>query len=441
LHIVKSLNLGVVVVVAVVVKVCKGIKMPRLATPLTDTQIKKAKPKEKVYRLSDGNGLSIEIKPNGSKIWRFRYFRPLTKKANTLSFGSYPEVSLKQAREMAQNARTLLSQDKDPAKHLASKRNIITFKQVVDEFFETKKQEWTSEKYYKQSIKRVENYFGSLYERDIAKITKQELIEIIENIKNIRLPYDTKNRDKFETTVRMYRLLRGIFKKAVHKEYIDANIVDNIDIREIVPPKRKIKTEPFEGITDLKELQKAYKFIVNEYPTIVTKNALQFMILAGLRPGNIRNLKWEYVDFNKKIITYPEGEVKMWDKVEYILPLTDTLIGILKEMEQYTKNRNKYVFCSPLSLTKQIDENTLNRALKRLEINSTAHGFRKSFSTICHENKQKFNFSKEAIEIQLAHSSEVGSETMRIYMLSGFVKERMKLLQWYEDVLNGDIDL
>jgi len=399
--------------------------MPRLATPLTDTQIRKAKPKEKVYRLSDGNGLSIEIKPNGSKIWRFRYFRPLTKKANTLSFGSYPEVSLKQAREMAQNARTLLSQDKDPAK-IKNENDVITFNDVVKSFLERKIKEW-SEKHYKTTKNRIDNYLYSLKDKDITKITKQDIINVLKKIQTTKLSNDTKNSDKVDITKKIFYVLRQIFDEATHNDYISNNIVRSIDITKIIPKKNKV--EHFKAELDIKQLQSIYK-LINEYPTNTTRLALQFLILTALRPGNIRNLKWQYVDFNNKVIIYPPEAIKT--KEEFRLPLTNTLTNILKEMKEITGSR-EFVFCSPIAPSKPMSENTLNYALKRMDLDITAHGFRSSFSTICYEHQREHRFSYEVIETQLIHKVE--NQVTRAYMRSDFLKERRELLVWWEKQL------
>ena len=88
--------------------------MARISRPLTNTEVKQAKPKEKVYTLSDGGGLQLRIKPNGSKLWLLDYRRPYTKKRTSLSFGSYPDVSLAEARKKRAEAKELLAQDVDP---------------------------------------------------------------------------------------------------------------------------------------------------------------------------------------------------------------------------------------------------------------------------------------------------------------------------------------
>ena len=402
--------------------------MPKLASPLTDTQIRKAKPREKLYRLSDGNGLSIEIKPNGSKIWRFRYFRPISKKANTLSFGSYPEVSLKQAREMRQNARTLLSQDKDPA-NIKDESNVLTFNYIANSFLERKAKEW-SQRHYKTTKNRIDNYLYSLKDKDITKITKQDIISILKKVPTIKLPNNTKiNSDRVEITKKIFFLIRQVFDDAAHNDYISNNIARSIDITMIISNKHEVKH--FKAELDIKNLQSIYK-LINEYSNNITRLALKFLILTALRPGNIGNLKWQYVDFDKQVIIYPASAMK--NKEEFRLPLTNTMIDILNEMNEFTGNL-EYVFHSTIAKSKQLSENTLNYALKRMDLNITAHGFRSSFSTLCYENQRQHGFSYEVIETQLAH--KVGNKVVRAYMRSDFLEERKQLLIWWEKQLNN----
>ena len=119
--------------------------MPRVTKPLSDTEIRKAKPRDKVYSLADGEGLQLRIKPNGSKLWLLDYYRPYTKKRTSLSFGNYPEVSLAQARQKRREARVLLAQDIDPQEHREEQARAIelayshTLENIAANWLEVKK--------------------------------------------------------------------------------------------------------------------------------------------------------------------------------------------------------------------------------------------------------------------------------------------------------------
>ena len=91
--------------------------MPRTVTALNATQVKQAKPKDREYNLADGKGLALRIKPNGSKLWIFNYTRPNTTSRTNIGIGSYPEISLADAREARESFRKLLAKDIDPKEH------------------------------------------------------------------------------------------------------------------------------------------------------------------------------------------------------------------------------------------------------------------------------------------------------------------------------------
>jgi len=154
--------------------------------------------------------------------------------------------------------------------------------------------------------------------------------------------------------------------------------------------------------------------------------------LTALRPGNIQNLKWEWIDWEKKVIDIPAEAMKA--RKPYRLPLTESLISVLEEMKKFSLPINKYVFCSPVNFAKKMSENTLNKAIKNIGYNHRAHGWRASFSTFAYEHQKEHGFSSEVIETQLAHV--IGSKVTRAYMRSDFLEERRELLKWWERFLN-----
>ncbi len=406
--------------------------MARTTTPLNDTLIKKSKPKEKLYRLFDGNGLFLEIKPNGKKVFRVDYY--LNKKRKTYTIGEYPSISLANARKIAKEVRNKAKDGTDPVKerkHQQYKINlkIYTVQSVITEFFNKKESEWNST-YYLKLLRRVDIYINPfIVDKNITQVTKQDLIQLIEQVPIIKTP-TTKQTNKADVTRRVFQLLNQIFRYAYQKDYIQYNPLIGLDISELTP---KLNRTKLNAILEPKELRILYKAI-SEYPgSITTQLALRFLALTALRPGNIRNLKWEYIDEKKRYIIYPGSAMKA--KKEFRLPLTDTLLSIIEEMKQYTYKQSDYVFCSPLSFTRQMSDNTLNFAHKRIGFdNHTSHGWRSAFSTNAYENLDEHKCSTEAIEAQLAHT--LGSSVKTAYLRSDFLEERYKLLQWWEEFLN-----
>ena len=398
--------------------------MAKVVAPLTELKVKRAKPKEKMYKLFDGNGLYLEVKPNGKKTWRVKY--RFNNKEKTYTIGEYPIIPLSQARGIAQEVKNKILQGIDPVQDRKEKMikqelsNKKLFKNIVEEFLKLKKIEW-SEKYYQKQLRRLEIYIlPFIGDRRIDLITKGELVQLIKNVRNIKTP-STKISNKAEVTKRIYIILKQIYKFALHNDYVETNIPEKIDITNLIP--KQEETKHFDAIMN--------KDILS-YPSI-TKYALQFLALTALRPGNIQNLKWEWIDFDKKIINFPAQAMKA--RKLYRLPLTKTLISILEEMKKYSFPINKYVFCSPINFARKMSENTLNQAIKNLGYNHRAHGWRASFSTFAYEHQKEHGFSAEVIETQLAHI--IGNKVTRAYMRSDFLKERKKLLEWWERFLNS----
>lgn len=408
--------------------------MGRIATPLSDRKIKLAKPREKIYRLSDGNGLVLEIKPNGSKVWRVRY--TLNKKAKTYTIGDYPTISLAEARAITIDVKNLVTKGIDPVRHrqeqerkkqVESKKN---FKNIAQEYFELKKGE-LAPNYYEKLLRRAEIYiYPFIGFKNIDNITKSDIVEIIKKVKDIHTP-STRTTNKVETARRIHSLLRQIWQFALHNDYTTQDVPSRIDITKILP---KHNPSRIKAVTS-EEIKNIYQAIIHDFKgyTII-QDALQFLALTALRPGNVRNLKWEYIDFDKALILFPPEAMKT--KEQFRLPLTPTLQNLLESLHRNRNHTSPYVFHSPIQTFNMLSENTLNVAHKRLGIHDhNAHGWRSSFSTICYEHQREHGFGAEVIEAQLAH--KFGNNVTRAYMRSDFLEERRGLLEWWEGYLNG----
>jgi integrase len=399
---------------------------------LNNTKIKNLKPKDKIYRVSDGNGLVLEVKPNGKKYFRVRY--TLFKKAKMYSIGEYPVISLAEARQECLNVKNKVAKGIDPvvdrqekvrAAVISSKK---LFANIVDEFVRFKAKS-LSKKYIEKYSLRITNYIlPELGDKDIDKITKSDIIKTIKAVKDKKFSATTRQTDKSETTKRIFSILQNIYKFALHNDYVETDVTSRIDINSLVP---KSKVIHYKAITNEAEVKKLYKELTG-YKSPLVALALEFLALSALRPGNIRNLKWEWVDMDKKIVFIPAEDMKM--REDFRLPLTDRMIRILKKSEEIVGKRFEYVFCSPVAHSKRMSENTLNKVHKTVGYAHNAHGWRSSFSTICYEKQREHGFSYEVIETQLAHT--VGNKVTRAYMRSDFIDERRKLLEWWDGFLN-----
>lgn len=408
--------------------------MGRTTKPLTDTELKKARPAEKEYKLSDGEGLFLVIKPNSKKVWRVNF--TLNGKRKPYTIGNYPTVTLATARTIAKDIRYIASTGVDPVNKRREQQvrqedtQVVTFKSLAESFLKHKELEWTNSKNIITNEGRLKNYvYNPIGSKAIADISRQDIIDLIREIPYINVGGTRKSASKFETAKRTHQLVSQVFKHAIAQGLITVNPTNDIQVKDLVP---KAKSEKMKAILDIVTLRRLYSSF-DEYsgsPTL--EYALKFLALSALRPGNIQNLKWEYVDYANDLIMFPPEAMKA--REEFHLPLTPKLTELLDKMKPITRYNSEYVFCSPVAPSKKISENSLNQAHKRMGYNDhTAHGWRSSFSTNSHENQESHGFSSDIIETQLAHS--VGNEVKRAYMRSLFVPERHRLLLWWEGYL------
>jgi integrase len=387
---------------------------------LKETQVKALKPKEKVYKMFDGEGLYLEVRPSGKKFWRLKY--KVNKKDKTHTIGEYPFVTLKKAREESFKLKLALKNDN-------SINSIRTFEDIAKEFLKFKSNEW-SENYLINQEAKLNNYIFDIVGNKIIKdVTKSDIIAILDNVVKKKV-INSKTGDKIDLRKKIFLLVRQILRYSLHRDYLDINVCDKIDINEIIPKKEVKHIDAILDEKEFKNMVKALFELENVYK--ISLLSLKFLILTALRSGNVRKIKWSWVDFENKIITIPEEEMKI--SKEFRLPLTKTLSNILLEAKEM--KRSQYIFYSPADKNKPLSESIFITMLKRAGISGhKPHGFRSSFSTLCYEHQKEHGFSSEIIETQLAHS--VGNKVTRAYMRSDFLEERRELLQWWEEFLNG----
>ncbi len=395
--------------------------MARQVLPLTDVKIRKAKPKDKVYKLHDGGGLVLYVTPKGKKVFRFKY--KMAGKEKTITIGDYGVFSLAEAREIAREFKKDIFAGNDPKMKKAIPDE-ISFKKVAEEFFATKENS-LSEGYVQKQRRRMEQYaYPVIANKNIKDITKRDVSDIVKNVKNVKTQ-NAKGGDKIETSKRVYTLIKQIFNFALSSDYIESNPALKIDIKTILP---KQKTKNYRAVVDENKVKKMYALIKAKDDNVFL--ALRFLALTALRPGNVRFLRWEFVDIKNGMIIFPEGYMKM--KRAFRLPLTKNTKSILNKMKKKNKiAKSEYVFFGKNG--KNMSENTLNRVHDRIGVDHTAHGWRSSFSTICYEHQNEHGFGYEVIENQLAHI--VGNASSRPYLRSDFFEHRRKLLEWWEEFL------
>lgn len=391
---------------------------------LTDTACKTAKAAEKPYKKFDGGGLYLEVMPNGSRLWRVKY-RYLAKERR-LSLGTYPHVSLAEAREGREEIKKLLAKDIDPsAAKLERKRELVrnaenTFQAVALDWLEIQKSR-TSEGYVQTIQKRLENnifpYIGS---RPIAQITPPELLEVLRKIEK---------RGKLETTRRLKQICGQIFRYGIQTGKCERDAA--ADLKGVF---KTGKTEHFRTI-DAKDIPAFIAALEKNEARLFprTRRAIRFSMLTFCRPGEIRQARWSEIDFEEKLWTIPAERMKM--RRDHIVPLSKQAVAILKEQHEETKMLNTgYVFPSQINPRQCMSDGTVVRAIDRLGFGEkmVAHGFRALARTTIRE---KLGYDSEIIEKQLAHKTQ--NPLGEAYDRTQFLDQRREMMAVWADYLDA----
>ena len=387
---------------------------------LTNTQLKTLKGKDKLYRVTDYDGLSIEVPVKGKLRWRFRY--RFDNKAIQKSFGTYPEVSLKDARTLRDDARVLIAKDIDPFPA-----------KVVEEKVEEKIfQEWSEYYLEKVSDDVTETHLTRVlkgFKADVYPYIGKMPMNVIKAKNIIQVVNVMAERGAKESAKKVFSSISRCFQvcMANFPDDIERNPCKDIALRDLLG-KRKETHYPI--ITDSKELGILLNAISEYQGHTSTRLALLMIAHTFVRPHNIRHAKWEQINFDTKQWIIPAKEMKT--RKELIVPLSTQVVAILREVQSIS-NPDSYVFPSPKSKTTPLSDAALVGALRRLGYTKeqiVAHSFRGIFSTLTHELAK---FDHAVIETQLAHS--VGSSVSQAYNRALYLKERTQMMQWYSDLL------
>ena len=404
---------------------------------LTDKAVQAAQPREKQYGISDGDSLALIVRPNGTKFWWFRY--RYGGKAKTLSIGVYPIVSLREARDKVFEAKKKLTNNIDPSAEKLAVRAALTEKkeeQAKNEasFFEFVARDWFEK--HSKSLKWEENHaskilgrlendiFPWLGKRPIAEITAPELLNVIRKIEA---------RGALETAHRALSECGRIFRYAVASGMVDRD--PSGDLKGALPPYRKDRH--FAAVTDPKDVGALLRDIEGYSGTHVVRAAFSLSPRVFLRPGELRKLEWEWIDFDEAMITIPPTAHKTGKRTQapHMVPLSQQAIQILKEIQPLTGG-NKLVFPSERDKNRPMSDNAVRSAMRRMGWTGeemTPHGFRALASTIL----DNLGYPQQFIERQLAHdeANKIKAAYKRDLHLM-YMPERKKMMQEWSDYLD-----
>lgn len=405
--------------------------MPKIVKPLTDTQIKKLEPKDKEYKLADGYGLFIRVRPTARMDWRFIYTAPITKKRQSISFGTYPTITLSRARGLREEALELITRNIDPKEHKEDKNRqsklerMTTFESVLNDWIEVKGS--TISKDHKTDIKRsLElHVLPELAGRPIKEISNRELIDTLKPLAA---------RGSLEMVKRICQRVNEIMIFAVNTGLLEHNSFAGVRNAFQQPDKKSLPTiMPSELPMLMADLNRASI-------KIVTRCLIEWQLHTMVRPSEAAGARWDEIDLNNNLWVIPADRMKKSSNGEHRVPITPQTLRLLEYLKPISGTR-MYLFPADRNPKKHTNAQTANMALKRMgyEKKLVAHGLRSLASTTLNEQ----GFDPDVIETCLAH---IDSNSVRkAYNRTDYLERRRKVMSWWsqhiDDVASRSITI
>ncbi len=389
---------------------------------LTVVKVRNAKPEKKPYKLPDGNGLYLHVAPTGRKTWRYRY--KIDGWESTFTIGSYPKISLEQARKKRVEARELVKAGKNPSKARKEKKrtNIEKDRLTAENAFATIAMEWWEKKkggWSRGHADRIlyslkADVFPFLGDLPVDTITPPMILEMIKKVED---------RGALETAKKVLQRTTAVFQYAIQTGRATHNLA-----REMRGVLKSRKVSHHKALTR-KELPQFLRTLTAANIHVTTKMALRFLILTATKTGEVRGATWDEIDLKEKLWTISEERMKM--NTPHKVPLSRQAIEILERVGRLYGQKGM-VFPGIRQGTNQISQNTLIYAVYRLGYRgrATAHGFRATFSTIANES----GWDADVIEKALAH--EERNKVRAAYHRSEYLEQRRELMAWWADILD-----
>ena len=401
--------------------------MPKLIQPLTDIQARKAKAKNRDYKLSDGGGMYLLITKSGGKLWRFNY--RYNGKGKTLSLGRYPEISLAEARSQREDARKLLANGKDPNEIKQTLK--AEHAESLASTFEILAREWHSHQKGALSPTTQKMHLARLENDILPTIGKVPLVEIGPQLVLEKVLRPIEKRGAIESAHRVRGMISQILRYGVACGICERDFT--ADMRGALKPipRKHHAALDTDGPPEPKKVGALLRAIDTYDGYVIVKHALQLHPLVATRPGELRHAEWIEIDFEKAEWSIPGGRMKM--KNPHLVPLSLQALGIVRELHKIT-GQGKYLFPSVRSTARPISDNTMNAALRRLGYSKeeiVSHGWRAIFRTLADEVLHE---RVEIIEAQLAH--QVKDALGRAYNRTSFLSERKELMNRWGEYLS-----
>lgn len=391
--------------------------------PLTDTRIKNATPLSKTYKLSDGERLTLVVKPNGSKLWQFRY--EFGGKAKVLSIGRYPDVSLSKARELKNDAKKSLRKNIDPSSKKQQERKLAsfnannTFELLAREWHERKSIRWSA-KYAENTLRRLEIHaFPLIGKRPIEEILPMEILEIALKLER---------KGKTDMSHRVLEILNSVFRRAVITGRLKRNPSEHLSSELL---SHDVTHHPALGEEDLPEFLDKLQSL--PFRDESTRLAVWLLLLTAVRQCELRFSKKSDIDLARKEWILRPEVTKM--KREHIVPLSTQALTVIERLFEETPDSDWLVPSRRTRKKPVMSENTINKVLERMGYKGrvVGHGFRSIFSTVLNDH----GFDSKVVDRQLAH---VGRDKIEAaYNRAEYNKQREHLMQWWGAFLDDQL--
>ena len=379
---------------------------------LTQKRLENLRPRSKTFRIADTRGLCVEVRSQtGLRCWRFRY--RFAGRAKMLGLGTWPAVSLAEARKRCADARELLARGIDPSRDRKEAR------QAQDLTLEAVAREWLDHRQVAPATLEKDRWLledlalPALGRRPVGAITPAEILDLLRGLEQA---------GKLETAQRLRATLSRVFRYAVSTQHAPGDPTSAL--RGAL---RSPRAKHHAAITDPRQLGDLLRALHGYTGTPVVVAALQLSPLLFVRPGELRQAEWAEIDFDQALWRIPAARMKM--RRDHLVPLSRQALGILRGLAPLT-GRGKYVFPGARSLMRPMSENTVNVALRSLGYSKeqmTAHGFRTTASTFLHEQ----GFRTDVIERQLAHQER--NAVKDAYNRAEYLEDRQRMMQAWAD--------
>ena len=388
---------------------------------LTALKIKGLKPAGKPFKVSDSKGLYVEVFPNGSKLWRWKYRK--AGKEKRLAFGAFPEVSLAKARELRDEGRAKLADGIDPslerkkAKATAKISSANTFELVALEYIAKMEREGRADSTLLKARWFLSLLKPSIGQLAVSDVDPQLLLAGLQQLENKGTHETAKKCRSFASRVFRYAVATGRAK------YDPAALLKGA----LTAPKAK----HYAAILDAGKLGELLRTIETFSGSPTTKFALQISPHVFVRPGMLRHADWDEIDLEEKVWRIPAGKMKA--RKPHSVPLSEQVVSLFRELHDLT-GPDGYAFPALHTSLRPMSENTVNASFRRMGFTKeevTAHGLRSTASTLLNESGK---WSADAIERALAHGD---SDAVRsAYNRGQHWPERVKMAQWWSDYLD-----